>query len=410
MRTSPNGTVAALLAVVLAGCARLGAGAEAGPEDILFLRTAEGITLIRALPQGVAINFPDAVPSTDWSAVVRALPGAGETRVEALDSPSGGLLWSRVVPGTLQAKVASRHGGLVALGSPRDGTGYPAGRSSTTLVIAGSDGSERTIELDGNYEPEAFSTDGQSLFVIEYQPPEDPTQYRVRRLDLRTEEVVGVFTVDAELQEAMRGTARIQAASPDGTRLYTLYTLQGPDGISRAFVHVLALDELWAHCVDLPAAFVNASEQSLAISIAPDGRHLSVADASTGTVAEIDTDALAVSRTAHAEFDSPGGTAHAATGPDGMLYLAKGSRLVAVEATTMSTVRSWDMDGRVTGVQVAGDGTRLYVGLKDHIEILDPETGDHLGVIDPANVGTIDQLGQETASLQEDRTAIRCAC
>jgi hypothetical protein len=410
MRPSLLGTMAAVLAVALAGCARLGAGAGAGPEEVLFLRTPEGITLVRALPEGVAINFPDAVPSTDWSAVVRAVPGAGETRVEALDSPSGALLWSRVVPGTLEARVASRNGSLVALGSPREGTGYPAGRSSTTLVIAGSDGSERTIELEGNYEPEAFSTDGQSLFVIEYLPPKDPTQYRVRRLDLRTEQIVGVYTVDAELQEAMQGTARIQAASPDGTRLYTLYTLQGPDGMSRAFVHVLALDELWAHCVDLPAAFVNAGEKSLAISIAPDGRHLYVADASTGTVAEVDTEALAVTRTAHAEFDSPGGAAHAATGSDGMLYLAKGSHLVSVDASTMSPVRSWDMDGRITGIQAPGNGRRLYVGLKDQIVILDTETGENAGVIDPANVGTIDQLGQETASLEEDRTEIECAC
>jgi hypothetical protein len=410
MRTRLLGTAAVILPVVLAGCAGLGAGARAGPEDVLFIRTSEGITLVRALPKGVAINFPDAVPSTDWSAVVRALPGAGETRVETLDSPSGALLWSRDVPGNLEVKVAARGGSLVALGSPRAGTGYPGGRSTTRLVIAGADGSTQTIELEGNYEPEAFSTDGQSLFVIEYLPPKDPTRYRVRRLDLRSEQVLGVYTVDAELQEAMQGTARIQAPSSDGTRLYTLYTLQGPDGTNRAFVHVLALDELWAHCVDLPSAFVNASEESVAITVAPDGRHLYVAEASTGTVAEVDTEALAVTRTAHAEFDSPGGAAHAAAGPDGTLYLGKGTRLVSLDASTLSPGRAWEMDGRITGIQVAGDGTRLYVGLKDHIVILDAESGEGAGVIDPASVGTIDQLGQETASLDEDRTGIECAC
>jgi len=403
--------VAVTVGLVLAGWARPGAGSERGPEDVLFLRSAGGITLVRALPEGVAVGLPDAVPSMDWSAVVRAVPQGKETEIVALDSLSGAQLWSRHLAGRLEVKVASEHGRLVALGSPREGTGYPGGRSSTTLVIVGADASEpRTIELDGNFEPEAFSTDGESLFVVEYLPPKDPTSYRVRRLDLRTEEVVGVYTVDAELQEAMQGTARVQAASPDGRRLYTLYTLEGADGMSRAFVHVLSLDELWAHCVDLPPSFETASGKAIAISVAPDGRRLYVADATTGTVAEVDTEALAVTRTAQAAFGSQGGAAHAVAAGDGMLYLGKGTGLLALDASTLEPVRSWDMEGRITGIQAASDGGRLYVGLKDQIVILDTATGERLGVLDPANLGTIDQLGQSTRSLDEERTEIECAC
>jgi YVTN family beta-propeller protein len=399
----------AIFAFVLAGSTQPGAGPEPAPEDVLFLRTSRGITLVRALPKGVAVNLSEAVPSTDWSAVVQAVRHEDQTRLLTLDSVSGDHLWSRDVDGKLEVKIASEDGRLVALG-PRGGTGYAGGRSSTTLVIVGADAPEQTIELAGNYEPEAFSTDGDSLFVVEYLPPTNPTRYRVRRLDLRTEEVVGVYTVDAELQEAMEGTARVQASSPDGRRLYTLYTLAGPDGTRRAFVHVLSLDELWAHCVDLPPAFEMARERSIAIAVAPDGRRLYVADADTGTVAEVDTEALAVTRTVQAAFGSRGGTAQGAVGSDGRLYLGKGSGLSSLDVSTLSAGRSWEMDGPITGIQVANDGDRVYVGLKDRIVVLDSATGETLGELDPANVGSIAQLGQSTSSLEEGRTEIECAC
>ncbi len=411
MLKRPLVAVAAIVGFVLAGSTRPGAGPQPDPEDVLFLRTSEGITLVRALPEGVAVSVPDAVPSIDWSVVVRAVPQDGETRVDAVDPVSGARLWSRDVEGRLEVKVASEHGGMVALGSPREGTGYPGGRVSTTLVVLEEGTSEpRTIELSGNYEPEAFSTDGRSLFVVEYLPARDPTRYRVRRLDLRTEEVVGVYTVDAELQESMQGTARVQVASPDGRRLYTLYTLEGGEGVRRAFVHVLSLDELWAHCIDLPAAFGTADERAIAISVGPDGRRLYVADSATGTVAEADTESLAVTRTTQAAFGSSGGVAHAVAGPDGMLYLGKGTGLLALDASTWAPGRSWDMEERITGIQAANDGSRLYIGLKDQIVVLDAATGERLGVLDPAGLGTIDQLGRSTRSLDEERTDFECAC
>ena len=405
----PRSMVGAAIAIAIAGCAGPGSGPNA--EDVLFLRAGGGITLVRDLPEGNAVRVRGAVPSTDWSALVRAIPNGSRTRVVALDAATGVELWTREVPGRLEVKVAGDHGRLVALGDPRRAAGYPRGRSSTTLVISGRDLPEpRTVELQGNYEPEAFATDGRSLFVVEYLPPQRPTRYRVRRLDLRTEEVLGVYTVDAHLQGAMRGTARIQASSRDGRRLYTLYTLLGPEGTMRAFVHVLSLDELWAHCVDLPSSFANARETQIALSLSPDGSRLYAADASTGTVAEVDTQALTVTRTAEADFGSGGGPTHAVTAPDGRLYLAKGTSVVALDTAAFRPRRSWDMAGRITGVQSAIDGRRLYVGLRDRIMVVDAATGDLLPDLDPDNVDAIEQLGPSTRFLDLDRTGIKCAC
>jgi hypothetical protein len=409
MRTRMVGAIG-VVAVLLVGCGRL--GPQATPEeDVLFLRAGGGVTLVRDLPEGVAVNLRGAVPSTDWSAVVRAVPGAGQTRIVALDPVSGAQLWSRDVPGNnLRVKVASQDGRMVALGIPKDGDGYPEGRSSTTFVLVGEDGAEpRRIELQGNYEPEAFSSDGTSLFVVEYLPAERPTRYQVRRLDLLTEEVVGVYTPDAHLQEAMQGTARIQAASRDGRRLYTLYTTED-HGMTRAFVHVLSLDELWAHCVDLPASFATSREGAIALSLTPEGNHLYVADTHTGTVADIDTEALAVARTTDAELGRGGGGAHAVVAPGGDLYLAKGSRFLSLDTSSMQPGRSWDMQGRITGLQAANDGGRLYVGLRDRIEVVDTATGETVGSLDPGDIDEIDQLGQSTRLLEEERELIKCAC
>jgi outer membrane protein assembly factor BamB len=402
---------AAAVGVFLAGSARPEAAPSSNPDDVLFLRSPRGaITLVRGLPDGEAVRIPRAVPSTDWSTLVQAIPGGAETRVVALDPRSGSEVWARDVPGKLTAEIASADGRLVALRPRGSVAGYSSGTTSTTFVIAGADVEPRTIELHGNFQAEAFSTDGDSLFVVEYLPPRNPTSYRVRRLDLLTGTVGGVYSVDAHLQEAMQGTARVQAASPDGDRLYTLYTLRDVDGGRHAFVHVLSLDEEWAHCIDLPPSFAVGGERSIALAVAPDGNRLYVADASTGSVAEVDTASLAAARTASLPFGTDQGMGHAVTGPDGTVYLGKGSELVAVDGSTLTPLASWSMEQRITGLQVGSGPNQLYVGLRDEIVILDPEAGTTVGALDPSAIGIIDQLGESTRRLDEQRTDIQCAC
>jgi outer membrane protein assembly factor BamB len=393
--------------VVLAAC---GGTSPPAPDDVLFLRSASGITLVRTQPKPEAVELTDAVPSTDWSTVVRAVRQGEDTRVTAHDASTGRELWSREVSGNLEVKVASEGGQMVALSHPRQETGYPVGRSSTTLVLTGEGMTEpRTITVDGNIEPEAFSTDGGSLFVVEYLPPRAPTKYRVRRLDLGTERIEGVFTVDAELQEAMRGTARVQAASPDGRRLYTLYSLDHAHG-THMFVHVLSLDEQWAHCVDLPRAFETSSEKAIGLSVSPDGSRLFVADAKTGAVAEVDTQALVVSRSSHVDFQSERGPVFAAAGGDGRLYLGRGTRLIAVDAPTLHAERMWDMEERITGIQAGVDGARLYVGQKHGIVAFETGTGRRLGNLAIGDLDVIDSLGTSTRLLSVERTEVTCAC
>jgi hypothetical protein len=93
-----------------------------------------------------------------------------------------------------------------------------------------------------------------------------------------------------------------------------------------------------------------------------------------------------------------------------MLYLASGARLLAVDPATLVPGRSWDLEEAITGIQSAKDGSRLYVGLRDRIVILDTATGGRLGTLSPEDMGKIGQLGESTRLLDEERKVITCAC
>lgn len=407
MRRMP--LVVVVVAVVVAACARGGQGppAPSVAEDVLFVRTDRSVTLVRGLPEAHAVKFSGAVPAIDWSAVVRASTEDGVTTVTALDTASGRELWSGEVAGRFDAKVASPQATWVALGDTRH-SAY--GRRSTTLAVLGGGSDPRSFELEGNFEPEAFSTDGRSLFVIEYLPPADPDSYRVRRLELDTGEVVPVYTPDADLQEAMEGTARIQAASPDGRRLYTLYSFRDGRGVRHAFVHVLDLVDLWAHCIDLPSTFAESPEKAMALTVAPTGDRVYLADAAADLVAEIDTGTLAVARTADVDFGVSGFPAQVVVGPDDVLYLSSGTRLLAVDRATLSQRHSWHLTDDITGLQPANDGSRLYVGMKDGIVMIDTASGRMLGTLNGEDLGRVGQLGRSTRLPGEPPTEFTCAC
>lgn len=382
---------------------------QAAREDLLFLQTGTGVAIVETGATSPTFREGDVVPSRDWSTVVRAVTARNETRLEAVNPTSGVESWSMNLSGNLRVKVVSEDGDLVALGPARESF-YSQGRASTKLVIAGKGVPEpRTIELEGNFEPEAFSIDGRSLFVIEYLPARAPSSYQVRRLDLDTGRAVGVYTVDEELQQEMGGTARIQATSPDGKRLYTLYTLGGSKGASYAFIHVLSLDELWAHCIDLPPEFANSSESTTALTVSPDGKRLYVANTEAEAVAEVDTDQLKVVRTG--DIDSLfAGPAHAVLDSDRTLYIASGTRVVAMAIPELTQRDWWSMPEEITGVQLASDESKLYVGLRRQIVTLDVSTGEQLGTLDPPGVNLIEGLGRTPRSLDEGRTDFVCAC
>ena len=407
-------TVVLLLAgVLVGGCGDSGTEPAAAEADVLFLQTSSGVSMIEADTETEIYSGTGAVPSSDWSTVVETTfvqkqKNAQTTRIEAVEPESGRILWERTVGGRMTVKVVSADGNLVAL-APENERHHLSGRRSTELLIVnGRTDETRTIRVSENLEPEAFATDGESLFVLVYTPSRAPRNYQVRRLDLATEELMEVYTPDAHLQERMRGTARIQAMSPDGSRLYTLYTT-GFGKNAHSFIHTLDLDELWAHCITLPHEFRRANESTTGITVSADGDRLFVADTIGDAVAEIDTQALEVTKTEEGLDLGNGSPTYVMSPPSGGLYVASGARLTSVSLDGLTQSETWTLRQRITGLQYGDDGRRLYVGLRRTVDVFDTTTGDEISNLDPPGVGRISLMGRGSRALSDYNT-LKCAC
>jgi DNA-binding beta-propeller fold protein YncE len=403
-----------LVGLVLAAASACGPADDRadGHRDVVFVGSASGLTALRATDGAVLVGAPGGIASRDGALVFRATQSVSATRVEALESSTGAARWSRLVDPGLTLAAATERGDAVVL-APLDGVMEPAmdhgylaaPRENTSLVVL-KDGGRVTQRLDlpGNLQPEAFSADGQSVFVLEYTPATAPERYRVRRLDLLNATVNDVYSPDKDLQTDMRGTARTQVFSPDGRRLYTLYNLDG----QRAFVHVLNLDEQWAHCVDLTGPIGLGPDGSTALAISPDGNRVYVADRSVGRVAEIDTRALAVTRTAEIPTATVASRAVATTSAHGdRLYVGDATALYSIDTATLELAADrLPVAGPVAGLQV-GRG-EIWIARDDRLDVV--RDGRIVRTVRVPGLTGIDRLGLSSPVLAAERRTLQCAC
>ncbi|MGH9120226.1 MAG: hypothetical protein ACRD0A_20885 [Acidimicrobiales bacterium] len=402
------------LAVVLVGCGQPDVG------DRLVIGTAEGLMTLDT-GTGRIVDYPPAsVATPDGGIVVTATTRAGSSSIRAVDVAYDRTLWTLGVDEPLEPRLVATGGERVALGPPRAEplpNGYPAGRNTTQIVIAGPDAPVRRFSVAGNVEPEAFSLDGTALFVVDYQPARSPTHYQVRRLDLGTGELGDVFSVDAELQRAMQGVARSQAWDPEGDRLYTLYTLDpsAHAGVGHtrhaghggnAFVHVLDLDEQWAHCIDLPAGF---SAGSSTLGLRHPGRLLYAFDVVNGTMAEVDTADLAVTRTAELPITAPPSARATVTADDERLFVGVGRDVVVVDQESLEPIADLRTTATVVDLRPSASGDELYVVERRSVIVLDPATGEVRGRLD-LELAPDARVVAPVPTIDPARLATECAC
>jgi hypothetical protein len=275
----------------------------------------------------------------------------------------------------------------------------PLPRERTTIVVADPAGERElmTFDLRGNYEPEAFSSDDERLYLIQHLPAETPSVYRVTVLDLRRGKVLPVFGPFKGPAERMPGTRLDQVLSPTADQLYTLYSSSIPgyaphqapvaSDAAVSFVHVLSLRDGWAHCVGLPESMWDRPAAEQAMATTPDGSYLFVIDAGREIVAAMHTETLEV-RTARIGLPVAGAIDRttAQIAPDGRtLYVAVagegGSTVSAVDAATFEVLATWDLDGSISGLGVSSDGAHLYAALDGRVAMLDTVTGGEVGAV-----------------------------
>ncbi|HYT79566.1 MAG TPA: hypothetical protein VEQ37_09990 [Actinomycetota bacterium] len=387
------------------------------PADLLVFGSQAGVTVLD--PATGSPRFTgDGVPSLgDWSMLFTATPSGRSTVLRGYRATTGENLWTMRIRGDLAIRVVSAHGGKVALMAPespgRSTRIHP--RDFTDIVVADPTDSRepRRFHLRGNFEPEAFSTDGTSLFLIRYLPPTAPASYQVARLDLAEGKVRPVLGRRKTPVETMSGTRLEQLASPEGTRLYTLYTSQPPayakghDAVQAragqpvAFIHTLSLDGGWAVCIGLPKAFWGGDPAVDALTLSRDGRRLYVVDAARGVVAVMDTVELTVLRTAKVPFERarrPSGKATGATVlPDAKaLFVADGRRVVVVDSATLRLKWIWGMFGPISRMAFSSDGRVLYALLRDEVEVLNPSSGQRIRMIPIPGTEGVEFMGTLT--------------
>jgi hypothetical protein len=289
----------------------------------------------------------------------------------------------------------------------------PTARAFTELTVVRRGQKPRSYLVKGNVEPEAFSLSKRSLFVIEYTPPSAPDRYRVARIDLTDRHgnvtAHAVRSNEDELQEPMRGTARAQAMAPDGRRLYTLYTRDAtPTAPAEAFVHVLDLQHERATCVDLPPEFAASAVGAVAVS--PSGTRLYVVSPATASLAELDTAALRITRTAHLPRASADTTVRATVAGSTTLYVATAGAVTSVNLTDLAASNEWSVPGTVTGIQPASTSDTLFVSLTDRVLAVDPRTGETQREFVPGTAGRIDHVAPALRPIVPEGGSVQCAC
>ncbi len=401
------GGLCSLLVGALVVPAALPAGGDTGGRPQLYLDTSGGVAAIDAESGASTFTATDARASGDWSRLVAAAPSGSTTRVSTIDALDGTTVDAFAVDGTNDVRVVSFRGDQVALSPhPLGRDGRQPGRARTTLVIAATDGSRaRTYDLPGNIEPEAFSSDGRAVFVIDYLPALDPDRYQVRRLDLTTGELGEVPSPDGVSQGQMPGVARTNVMAADGSRLYTLYTSAGEDGRPYSFVHVLDLDEQWAHCVDLPAPF-GRDPEALGLTVSPNGAEVYVADVATGRLAAVPTDQLVVDRVGRMSVRGRQGHPHL-TATNALVFVGIGRTLAAVQSSSLVLRYQAALPDAVRGLTLPPAQNLLYVAQRSTIDGRDPADGS---VATTVQVRLPSLTGIEYGTAVPGGATVKCAC
>jgi hypothetical protein len=351
--------------------------APAPAGAVVHLQGGGGITTVALTGTG-RWDAPGGIATPDWSTIFTV--AGGELRT--LDGVTGGVrAWQPVAPG-LRPVVSSPDGQVVALADTPVRIGqsvFPPGRTRSTIVIAPASpasGQPRTIKLDGNIVPEAFSTDHTRLFVIEFLPPAQPDRYRVRSVDIASGVVGPVYTFDKNIDtEIMQGLSRTQVLVTNGTfgqMLYTLYSRANGATAGYGDLHALSLSGGLVHCTDFPSA-LQIGPDGGAVAASSDGQRVYVANRS-GTLAEVDA-----SGSSSAEFPIAHNAQLAVTAPTTValaadqhhLWVALGATLYGLDAATLKVVSTMTMPQPVEALAVTIGGA-LYAASSMSVARVDP--------------------------------------
>ncbi len=358
--------VVASAVLIVTACGRVPGGQTPAGDYKLYEAAATGgsqqLSVIDSRSHSVDFNMPLGTPSPDWTHMY-TLKGA---LLVDLDPQTGAALRTLRLPGYYQLPPADYAG--VPGGLSQDGrwlvleSNSVPGGTRLLLVDTSYAKPPQQIGLNGDFTFDAVSNDGNRIFLIEHVAN---THYFVRRFDVGMGQLDPTVIIDkSDGSAAMAGLRLSGVASPDGSRLYSVYIRQNQS----AFIHALNLDGSGlAFCVDLPGSgyVADSNEFHWSLAQSQDGGHLYAANGATGIVADLTTDQNSPPViTRIASIGGGGGSERggsAVLSPDGRTLVIAGSTgLVWVDTPSLHADDRQLGDWRVWSVAMSPDGTTLY--------------------------------------------------
>ena len=353
--------------LLVSACGRVSqAGPTAGYRlyEAAARQDAPIVALIDTRSHAAHSRLPLGVPSPDWTRYYAASSGS----LLVLD-PQSGVTQARIpLPGDFLLPPVTNSGllgGLSQNGSwlvlqRFDRQAQNTARASHFLVFDTSTMSvRRGIDLDGYFQFDAISNDGERLFLIQFI---NGTDYHVRDFSVSGGALDPSFVIDKyDGDAAMNGLKLSGVASPDGAWLYSVYA-RAHKG---AFIHALFLDGTLAFCLDLPGkGFEDGDSSSLAWSLAlsPEGNRLYAVNPVLGVITEvIATNSPEVRRTVHAGEPSHVWPAGAVVSADGQTLAMAGPAGITWFDTVALKPRGQALNTwTVRSLALSPDGGTLY--------------------------------------------------
>jgi DNA-binding beta-propeller fold protein YncE len=417
------------LALITAGALGVFLFLQPSPAGVL-VASGDG-TVIRFDPEtGEEIfSVGSALASPDGSTVYAVEEDDDSAVVQQIDPVSGTVESAQPVPPRLAVRMVGLNGNaavLTPIGQGKPGLYAPQSREVTDFTVVWKEGrSPKTFHLEGNFEPETFTLDGSVLYLLEFAPATNPDHYFVRQLDLDTGQVTDVYSPEVELNPEMRGHARAQAIHPDGTFMYTLYTvgsgepLADGNGETRyAFVHVISLERDWSFCIFLPVP-MGQVESGMGLTTDPSGDRLYVVDSVARMVAEIDAGEMTVRRSAAFEGilgDRTARTPIAVSTEPGRLFVANAGVVFAIDTETLQPTSGWALPTAGTetirDIRVSADSSQLWVMAGRDVHVIDLSSMESIHTIRaPSTAIEVEFIGVDTSGGKFDELGnFICAC
>ena len=358
----------ALMALILvSACGRVSNAAPTGNYRLYEAAArpdAPIVALIDTRSRGAHDQLPLGTPSADWKHYYAVRSGS------LLDiDPATGATSTRVgLPGDYLLPPATNSGipgglsqngrWLVLQRFDRQAQSLPSKSHFLIFDTSGMD-VRRSIDLDGYFQFDAISNDGERLFLIQYINSSD---YHVRVYSVSGGALDPNFVVDKnDGGDAMNGLKLTGVASHDGQWLFSVYARANQG----AFIHALNLDAGFAVCLDLPGnGYTDTDRSSLdwSLALSPDGNHLYATNPALGVVTAILLkDYPTVGRTVHVGEPSHVWPAGSVVSADGQMLLIAGSTGVVWLDTITLTQKRHALDSwTVRSMALSPDGATLY--------------------------------------------------